>query len=70
MSKLKYLLILGLLGAVTSFIFSWLSIGKLNTIGVNNYENLLLSLRIINRDVLILSFSLIVIVAYIYKKDN
>lgn len=56
------------IGAIMVLVFSVMSMFKLGLIGDGNAVNT--PLRIINRDTTILAFSILMIVIYLWKKEN
>jgi len=70
MNKEQFFLILSGISATSSLIFSFLSIGKLKSVGIGDYNTLLLVFRIVNRDIILLSLAVLFLVIYLLQKKK
>ncbi len=68
MKMKRFPLITAGIAAVIVLIFSFLSLTKLG--GIGDGDPLYTSLRIINRDTLLLAFSIVTIIFYLWKKEK
>jgi phosphate starvation-inducible membrane PsiE len=70
MNKPQYYLVIAGIAAVITLIFSLLSLGKLENVGIGDYNNLLIAFRIVNRDVLILSLAVLFLIIYLWIRQK
>ncbi len=66
MDKSKYFLIMAGISAVSALVFSLLSL----SVGVGDYNNLLIAFQIINRGVKTLALAVIILIIYLWIKQK
>ncbi len=70
MNKPQYYLIIAGIAAAVALTFSLLSLGKLESVGISNYDTLLIVFRIVNRNVLMLALAVLFLIIYLWLRQK